>query len=230
MSNLEENLRQLQEQMNDIKESLDRFSTSGRVVYFHGRGDTHNFWVYPISYELINKWNTHLPAHVYCNNSVSDGCLDVKYIIEDVKLYQYKCLGHVSMDDFKQAQIEWVRENMTYNDGDIKTEFRGLEDMRCDKETQTSVDSEDCVKVVRRTDDTTFKNDMILGAIISFVIILLTVANIDWLGSCAWGLCHLDLCAFGPFGPFSLLGVLTFGPLPPLEFRKDLVVWNATSE
>jgi hypothetical protein len=222
MSRLDDNLRQLEEQMNEIKESLDKFSRSGKIVYYHGRGDSHNFWVYPISYELISKWNTHLPAHIYCNNSVSDGYLDVKYIIQDVKLYQYKCLGHVSMDDFKEARIEWMRENMTYSNGDIKAEFRELENFRCDKETQTSVDSDIEFKALPKADDKTFKNDMILGGIISFVIILITVSK-EWP-------CLLGLCSFGPFGPFGPSGPSgPSGPVGLLTSGKELVVWNSTS-
>lgn len=80
-------------------------------LYFHGRDNEHLFWVYPSQLQLNNKWDTHLVAEKYCKNHT--------YIQNpNGTLHEYKCLGHTSKDDFKEAEEEWAREKaQTHGDG-----------------------------------------------------------------------------------------------------------------
>ena len=76
-----------------------------KKLYFHGRDNEHLFWVYPSQLQLNNKWDTHLVAEKYCKNHT--------YIRNTSgTLHEYKCLGHTSKDDFKEAEEEWVREKV----------------------------------------------------------------------------------------------------------------------
>ncbi len=176
MTSLEDNLIQLQEQMSDIKSSLDKISNQDKYTFFHGCGENHTFWVHPISYSLINKWNTHLTADTYCNNNVSDGCLNIKDTFEQVSLYQYKCVGHTTLDDFKEAEEEWIRKNIIYPAEGIHREIRNVRDIKSSKETQTDMyEDETYNKTIYSKDDSNFKNDMIASTIITFIIIVMAI-------------------------------------------------------
>ena len=75
-------------------------------VYYHGnitRGAS--FFTYPRSEMLPNPWDTHLPPAMFCSHhrrgGMKDGPKGQKH---------YVCLGHTSLADFKNAEMEWKRE------------------------------------------------------------------------------------------------------------------------
>ena len=86
-------------------------------MYYHGSkkseecpfaGKGYTFWLYPLSRQVYNKWDTHCPAYAYCSNYKDEGPSPV-----DKVLRQFTCLGHTSMDEFKVAQAEWTMNGWT---------------------------------------------------------------------------------------------------------------------
>ena len=104
----ESRLGALEVNLNKLSAYETRFAALEAVhkkIYFHGRDNEHLFWVYPSQVPLNNKWDTHLVAEKYCKNHT--------YIRNATgTLHEYKCLGHTSKDDFKEAEEEWVREKV----------------------------------------------------------------------------------------------------------------------
>jgi len=110
----ESRLGALEANLNKLSAYETRFAALEAVhkkLYFHGRDNEHLFWVYPSQLPLNNKWDTHLVAEKYCKNNT--------YIRQtNGTLHEYKCLGHTSKDDFKEAEEEWAREKaQTPGDG-----------------------------------------------------------------------------------------------------------------
>ena len=68
----------------------------------------HTFWVCSPSRKLQNKWYTHLPVSIYCNNHVQH---DNNTFI---------CLGHTNQADFISAQKEWEKNG--WNDELVTSE------------------------------------------------------------------------------------------------------------
>ena len=94
--------------LKDLKPVVDKLIAAQVKTYFHGRDDTHTFWVYPKNIRLNSKWDTHLPAAAYCSNHIAEGP------VKSSSLAHYKCLGHSSLDDFQAAEEEWRREKIAY--------------------------------------------------------------------------------------------------------------------
>lgn len=81
-------------------------------MYYHGtkkcekspnaHEDKYTFWVYDKSNVrgFVAKWDTVIPAHVYCKNYVTDGP-----VMSWPK--QYVCIGHTDKKDMLVAQHEW---------------------------------------------------------------------------------------------------------------------------
>lgn len=61
----------------------------------------HIFWVYAPSAKLQNKWDTHLPVSIYCNNHRQ---------MDDTT---FMCLGHTNAHDFQPAFAEWTENGWT---------------------------------------------------------------------------------------------------------------------
>jgi len=82
-------------------------------MYYHGThinhpstGLLHTFWVYPhkdlLTHSLggsFNRWDTLIPAKMYCNNHV--------YIENAGRLKKYVCAGHTNIADMALAQSDW---------------------------------------------------------------------------------------------------------------------------
>lgn len=94
-------------------------------TYYHGhdgysdigtKNELYNFWVYPPTMKLGNKWDTHLSALEYCNNHRVLDDVDHHWYAKENGLKQCVCLGHTSIDDFKNAREEWTKENITRPD------------------------------------------------------------------------------------------------------------------
>jgi len=68
----------------------------------------HTFWGCSPHFKLQNKWYTHLPVSIYCNNHVQH---DNNTFI---------CLGHTNQADFISAQKEWEKNG--WNDELVTSE------------------------------------------------------------------------------------------------------------
>jgi len=123
----------IQEEISFIENEIERLQLDLNILqtevlnndftYYHGhdghsdlgtQNELYNFWVYPLTKKLQSKWDTHLDAIDYCNNHrVLDS---IHWYAKQYGLKQYVCLGHKSIDDFKNARDEWTRENITRPD------------------------------------------------------------------------------------------------------------------
>jgi hypothetical protein len=123
MPDVEKRLVTLEANQNKLsvyESRLAALETVHKKIYFHGRDNEHLFWVYPSQLQLNNKWDTHLVAEKYCKNN--------KYIQNpNGTLHEYKCLGHTSKDDFKEAEEEWVREKVQSPADGIQIGFQSNE-------------------------------------------------------------------------------------------------------
>ena len=91
-------------------------------MYYHGtkycaaspyaNKNEYSFWVYPENRSLgRNKWDTHLPVSLYCNNHMEGNYDDCGGGNPDPVLKKYICLGHDTIQDMKVAQNEWKKHN-----------------------------------------------------------------------------------------------------------------------
>ena len=91
-------------------------------MYYHGtkycdaspyaNKNEYSFWVYPQNRSLgRNKWDTHLPVSLYCNNHMEGNYDDCGGGNPDPALKKYICLGHDTIQDMKVAQNEWKSHN-----------------------------------------------------------------------------------------------------------------------
>ena len=91
-------------------------------MYYHGtkycvaspyaNKNEYSFWVYPQNRNLgSNKWDTHLPVSLYCNNHIEGNYDECGGVNPDQTLKKYICLGHNSIQDMKVAQDEWKSNN-----------------------------------------------------------------------------------------------------------------------
>jgi hypothetical protein len=137
----------IQEEIRFVENEIERLQLDLKILqtelmnndftYYHGhdghsdlgtQNELYNFWVYPPTMKLQSKWDTHLDAIDYCNNHrVLDS---IHWYAKENGLKQYVCLGHKSIDDFKNAHSEWTRENITRPDigiYEVKTKKQHIE-------------------------------------------------------------------------------------------------------
>lgn len=79
------------------------------LTLFHGTPKNHYFYIYPKTYTLRVRCDTHLPPSDFCSHHNKEG-LPLK-----IGIVRFTCLGHSSKEDFKKAEEEWKHE--TYSKG-----------------------------------------------------------------------------------------------------------------
>ena len=100
-----------------VKSATDKLIAAQMKTYFHGRDETHSFWVFPPNVRVNSKWDTHLPAATYCSNHVAETP------VKPCSLVHYRCLGHSTLDDFRAAEEEWRRQKIAYPVDGIQTVY-----------------------------------------------------------------------------------------------------------
>ena len=184
----------IHEEITFIENEIDRLHLDLRKLqneliyndftYYHGhdgysdlgtKNELYHFWVYPPTMKLGNKWDTHLSSLEYCNNHRVLAIGDHHWYAKENGLKQCVCLGHSSIDDFKNAREEWTKENITRPDIGIYMMKHAKPDIKLDNDAPNESHNNDLHEALKPIvkENLTNMTLFILGSLLLLMFLIL---------------------------------------------------------